>query len=140
MLRRARPRYAVPFAWAVRGDGVALWDMLYQQRLALQCGIPHDPTSGVPPALPVGMAASGALGDAVDGDGDRVGSGSGSEETYDKFLGMASGTDGSATDGSVGDVSTGIDSAHGPTASEVESGGSGSITSPAGPHFWLDST
>ena len=134
MLRRARPRYAVPFAWAVRGDGVALWDRLCQRRLALQGGIPHDP------ALPVGMAASGALSDAVDGDGDRVGIGSGSEETYDRFLGMASGTDGSANDGSVGDVSTGIDSAHGPTASEVESGGSGSITSPAGPHFWLDST
>ena len=134
MLRRARPRYAVPFAWAVRGDGVALWDRLCQRRLALQGGIPHDP------ALPVGMAASGALSDAVDGDGDRVGIGSGSEETYDRFLGMASGTDGSANDGSVGDVSTGIDSAHGPTASEVESGGSGSITSPAGPHFRLDST
>ena len=139
MLRRARPRYAVPFAWAVRRDGVALWDMLYRRRLALQGGISHDPTPGDRPALPVGMAASGAPSDAIEGDGDRVGIASGSEETYDRFLGMASGTDGSANDGSVGGVSTGIDSAHGPTVSEVESGGSGSITSPAGPHFWLDS-
>ena len=138
MLRRARPRYAVPFAWAVRWDGVAVWDMLYQRRLALQGGISHDPTPGDRPALPVAMAASGPLSDF--GDGDRVGIASGSEETYDRFLGMASGTDGSATDDSVGDVSTGIDSARGPTASEVVSGGSGSITSPAGPHFWLDST
>ena len=138
MLRRARPRYAVPFAWAVRCDGVALWDKLHQRRLALQGGIPHDPTPGDRPALPVGMAASGALSDF--GDGDRVGIASGSEETYDRFLGMTSGTDGSASGDSVGHVSTGIDSAHGPSASEVESAGSGSITSPAGLHFWLDST
>ena len=140
MLRRARPRYAVPFAWAARWDGVALWDMLHQRRLALQGGIPHDLTPGVPPALPGGMAVRGARSDAVDSDGDRVGIGSGSEDTYDRFLGMASGTDGSANDGSVGDVSTGIDSAHVPTASEVDSEGSASITSPAGPHFWLNST
>ena len=140
MLRRARPRYAVPFAWAVRCDGVALWDKLHQRRLALQGGISHDPTPGDRPALPVGMAASGALSDAIDGDGDRVGIASGSEETYDRFLGMTSGTDGSASGDSVGHVSTGIDSAHGPTASEVESGGSGGITSPAGPQFWLGST
>ena len=140
MLKRARPRYAVPFAWAVRRDGVALWDMLYWRRLALQGGISHDPTPGDRPALPVGMAASGAPSDANEGDGDRAGIASGSEGTYDRYLGMSTGTDGSASDGSVGDVSTGIDSTHGPTASEVESGGSRSITSPAGPHFWLGST
>ena len=140
MLRRARPRYAVPFAWAVRHDGVALWDMLHQRRLALQGGMPRDLTPGVPGALPGGMVALGARSDAGGSDGDCVGIGSGSEHTYDRFLGMASGTDGSANDSSVGDVSTGIDSAHGPTASEVGSGGSASITSPAGPHFWLSST
>ena len=75
MLKRARPRYAVPFAWAVRHDGVALWDMLHQRRLALQGGIPPDFTPGVPRALPGGMAALGARSDAVGSDGDgHVGS------------------------------------------------------------------
>ena len=140
MLKRARPRYAVPFAWAVRRDGVALWDMLHQRRLALQGGIPPDLTPGVPGVLPGGMVAPGARSDAGGSDGDRGVIGSGSEHTYDRYLGMASGTDGSASDGSVGDVSTRIDSAQGATASEVESGGSGGITSPAGLHFWLGST
>ena len=140
MLKRARPRYAVPFAWAVRYDGVPLWDMLHQRRLALQGGIPRGLTPGVPGALPRGMVALGPHSEAGGADGDRGGIGSGSEDTYDRFLGMASATDGSANDSSDGDVSTGIDSAHVPTASEVDSGGSASITSPAGPHFWLDST
>ena len=140
MLKRARPRYAVPFAWAVRYDGVPLWDMLHQRRLALQGGIPRGLTPGVPGALPRGMVAPGPHSEAGGGDGDRGGIGSGSEDTYDRFLGMGSATDGSSQDTTEGDVSTGIDSALVQTASEVDAGGAVSITSPAGPHFWLNPT
>ena len=42
--------------------------------------------------------------------------------------------------GTDGDVSTGVGGAIVETASEAESGAAWSITSPAGPHFWLNST
>ena len=85
MLKRARPRYALPFAWAVRHDGVALWDMLYQRRLALQGGRPRDLTPGVPGGLPGGMVALGVRSHAGGSDGDRGGIGSGGEDAYDPF-------------------------------------------------------
>ena len=50
MIKRARPRYAVPFEWAVRYDGMRLWDILHQRRAALLGGIPRGLTPGVPDA------------------------------------------------------------------------------------------
>ena len=113
--------------------------VLHQRRLALQGGIPRGLTPGVPGALPRGMVALGPHSEAGGADGDRGGIGSGSEDTYDRFLGMRSATDGSSVDSTEGDVSTGVDSALAQTASEVESGAAVCITSPAGPHFWLNS-
>ena len=64
MLKRARPRYAVPFAWAVHHDGAALWDMLHERWAALQGGIPSGITTGPSNANPRGMFTLGAHRDA----------------------------------------------------------------------------
>ena len=138
MLKRARPRYVVPFAWAVRRDGATLWDMLRERWTALQGGIPRGITTGPPNARPRGMVTPGTHRDAGGGDGDRDSAGDENDGTYDWSLGMGSAADHSVQDSAEGDVSTGVDNALVQTTSKEDAEGTAGITSPARRHFWLD--
>ena len=58
-----RKVYRVPFRWAVRGDGVRIWDLLYERWYALRSPAVHN--------MPLPVFAGDGISAAAEGTGDN---------------------------------------------------------------------